>query len=71
LKTPAPSAAEADAGKLDRYQKSCAAGNLLGCVLVGKERAKSGDKAGAARDFKKACGAGYQPGCDALTQREK
>ena len=63
LKTKAPP--EGDASKLDRYRKSCDAGNLMGCVMTGKALAQQGDAAGAAPYFKKACAGGFQPGCDA------
>lgn len=59
--TPAP-----DPGKLGRWLKSCEAGNLYGCVLVGQEKTKAGDAAGARPFFEKACAGKFQPGCDAL-----
>jgi hypothetical protein len=62
-------AGSADPGKLDRYMKSCSAGNLLGCVLVAKEKARSGDSAGARDLYKKACDGGFKPGCDGLAGR--
>ena len=55
-----------DAGKLDRFLKSCAAGNLLGCTLAGKEKERAGDKAGARSFFQKACDGGFKPGCEGL-----
>ena len=62
-----PATAASDPGKLGRWLSSCTAGNLFGCVLVGKEKAKAGDAAGAKPFFKKACDGGFKPGCDGLS----